>query len=87
MNPPLPLSPPPSLPPSPIDTNRITQPPFVIGVYRTFPLEPLELLPIPKWNNPYAHVKSRVKSYNTTKKKQPKQSKQTENDTSKKESI
>jgi hypothetical protein len=71
----------PPLPPSPKDTNRITQPTFIIGVYRTFPLKPLELLPIPKWNNPYAHIKSKVKSYNIN------ESKQTKNDTSKKESI
>jgi len=84
MNPPLPLSPPSSLPPSPIYTNTITQPPFVIGVYRTFPFKPLELLPTPTWNNPYAHVKSKVKSYNTNQSKQSKQSNQTKKDTSEK---
>ena len=40
----------------------ITKPPFLIASYRTIPLKILDIPPIPKWKNPYAHVKAKVDS-------------------------
>ena len=39
-----------------------TKPAFLIASYRTIPLKILEIPPIPKWKNPYAHVKAKVDS-------------------------
>lgn len=41
----------------------LNHPPIRIAIYRTTPLAPLPLLPVPTWNNPYKTVKARVNSY------------------------
>jgi len=41
----------------------LNHPPIRVAVYRTIPLEPLPILPILKWKNPYKTVKARVNSY------------------------
>jgi hypothetical protein len=41
----------------------IQQPAFIIGLYRTSPLKALDIPPIPKWKNPYAHIKAKVNSH------------------------
>jgi len=38
----------------------IQQPPFFVAVYRTQPLDPLPLPPLPTWKNPYSHIHARV---------------------------
>jgi hypothetical protein len=48
---------------SSIESQPLQQLAFVIGVYRTSPFKILEILPLVKRKNPYAHVKSKVKSY------------------------
>lgn len=44
---------------------QLQQPSFFIAPYRTIPLEPLPILPVQKWNNPYSHVQAKVGSYRT----------------------
>ena len=43
----------------------LQQPPFLVGTYNTHPSTPTSLPPIPVWNHPYKHVKSKVGSYRT----------------------
>lgn len=54
-------------PTSPKQTKNVHEPlnhpPIHVAVYRTIPLEPLPILPIPKWKNKYKTVKARVDSY------------------------
>jgi len=44
-------------------TPVLQQPSFFIAPYRTFPLNPLPIPPVPKWKHAYMHVTSRVNSY------------------------
>jgi hypothetical protein len=41
----------------------LQQPSFFIAPYRTIPLNPLPILPVPKWKHAYMHITSKVDSY------------------------
>ena len=41
----------------------LQQPSFFIAPYRTIPLEPLPIPPVPKWKHAYTHITSRVDSH------------------------
>jgi len=49
-----------------VQAKTIQQPPFFVAVYRSYPLDPLPILPPPTWKNPYSHVKSKVNSIRTS---------------------
>jgi hypothetical protein len=49
-----------------VQAKPLQQPPFFVAVYRSYPLDPLPIPPLPTWKNPYTHVKSKVNSYRTS---------------------
>ena len=49
-----------------VQAKPLQQPPFFVAVYRSYPLDPLPILPPPTWKNSYTHVKSKVNSIRTS---------------------